>query len=447
MAQFTKLHASIIGAFATAKAKADKLIAESTTKQNAEIQKLVDAHVIACNVTKAEYLKGNSKTNEARGEVKALFDTLVSKEYISKNSAQQYAQCFWIAFEKGIPFARDLVNVKAKAKADATAKAESVKAGAVTTTYPATITVAAAAAKAGPVATAATAFIQAGSAPTFSGVIADSATAGSVVIGTTIGQIQVKNQSAAGVAASDTITATLTGSGYLNNGTSIGRAITVTSVESSTISIVSDGTSGLATITITTGAGASFVKTANFFDTKPSKATATVAKAFIKAGTGSVADVFTVVVTDVLGNAVTNAVITAAPTDTTTTVGGAATCGTYNAAKAVYYCSVVGKAEDLKKIGGASATTGQGGGSLPGSVTTTGGPSIASQIGFGKGEDKKDKQDKDKAKKLPDFLKKKFMKKSDGAPKAPTAAAGSPSNSPQSPKVAAGGLPPVKEEK
>jgi hypothetical protein len=154
---------------------------------------------------------------------------------------------------------------------------------------------------------------------------------------------------------------------------------------------------------------------------------------------------------------------------------------------------VVGKAEDLKKIGGASATTGQGGGSLPGSVATTGGPSIASQIGFGKGEDKetakkpftpvgeltprreggrshrgsaeqeierqekhadkkmdqmvKDKQDKEKAKKLPDFLKKKFMKKSDGAPKAPTAAAGSPSNSPQSPKAAAGGLPPVKEEK
>jgi len=102
---------------------------------------------------------------------------------------------------------------------------------------------------------------------------------------------------------------------------------------------------------------------------------------------------------------------------------------------------VVGKKEDIEKFGGASATTGQGGGSLPGSVATTGGPSISSQIGFGKGEDKK------KDKKLPDFLKKKFMKKSDGAPKAPTAAVGSPSNSPQSPKAAAGGLPPVKEEK
>ena len=132
MAQFSKLHASIIGAFATAKAKADKLIAESTTKQNVEIQKLVDAHVIACNVTKAEYLKGNSKTNEARGEVKALFDTLVSKEYISKNSAQQYQQCFWIAFEKGIPFTRDLVNKKAAENALAnTPKTETPKAGPV----------------------------------------------------------------------------------------------------------------------------------------------------------------------------------------------------------------------------------------------------------------------------------------------------------------------------
>ncbi len=135
MAQFTKLHASIIGAFATAKAKAEKLEADSISKQNAEIQKLVDAHVIACNVTKAEYLKGNSKTNEARGEVKSLFDTLVSKEYISKNSAQQYAQCFWIAFETNVPFSRDLVNKKAEAKAEVNAKAEATaKAGKVEVT-------------------------------------------------------------------------------------------------------------------------------------------------------------------------------------------------------------------------------------------------------------------------------------------------------------------------
>ena len=135
MAQFTKLHASIIGAFATAKAKADKLIADSTTNQNKAIQALVDAHVIACATTKAEYLKGNSKTNEARGEVKALFDSLVSKEYISKNSAQQYAQCFWIAFETNVPFSRDLANKKAEATAEVNAKAEATaKAGKVEVT-------------------------------------------------------------------------------------------------------------------------------------------------------------------------------------------------------------------------------------------------------------------------------------------------------------------------
>jgi hypothetical protein len=135
MANFTKLHASIIGAFATADAKAKKLIADSISKQNQEIQKLIDAHVLACATTKPEYMKGNSKTNEARGEVKSLFDTLVSKEYISKASAQQYAQCFWIAFETNVPFSRDLANKKAEAKAEANTKAEATaKAGKVEVT-------------------------------------------------------------------------------------------------------------------------------------------------------------------------------------------------------------------------------------------------------------------------------------------------------------------------
>lgn len=135
MAHFTKLCTAIVGTFATADAKAKKLVADSTTNQNKAIQALVDAHVIACSTTKAEYLKGNAKTNEARGEVKALFDSLVSKEYISKNSAQQYAQCFWIAFETNVPFSRDLANKKAEATAEVNAKAEATaKAGKVEVT-------------------------------------------------------------------------------------------------------------------------------------------------------------------------------------------------------------------------------------------------------------------------------------------------------------------------
>jgi hypothetical protein len=87
------------------------------------------------------------------------------------------------------------------------------------------------------------------------------------------------------------------------------------------------------------------VKTVTFYDTKPSKAVATVKKAFIKAGTGSVDKVFSVVVTDTAGTPITSGLtsLTAAPTDTATTVGGAATCSTtLDATDKVYYCSVKG---------------------------------------------------------------------------------------------------------
>jgi hypothetical protein len=132
MAKFTKIHSAIIGAFKSAKVQADKLLADSVTKQNAEIQKLVDAHIVACTTTKAEYLKGNSVKNDARREVKELFESLAKAEYISQKSATQYQTCFWIAFEKNIPFSRDLVNAKSKEKADS-AKAVP-KSGPITST-------------------------------------------------------------------------------------------------------------------------------------------------------------------------------------------------------------------------------------------------------------------------------------------------------------------------
>jgi hypothetical protein len=217
----------------------------------------------------------------------------------------------------------------------------------VTTTYPATITVAAAAAAAAAKGPFATAYMQAGATPTFTGVLGDSVTVGAFTAGTVIGQIQVKNNSAVGVAAVDTITATLTGSGYLTGGGSTGRSLTWVGVESATISVVADGTSGTGTVTITTGTGGSFVKTATFFDTKPVKATATVAKAFIKAGTTQVDDVFAIVVTDTLGNAIkdTGATVTAAPTDAATTVGGAAACA-WNVKGDAYHCGIKGLAVD-----------------------------------------------------------------------------------------------------
>lgn len=136
MAQFTPIMEAIVSTFQTTISKEKALRDKNVKDQNKAIQKLVDAHLLACTTTKPEYMKGNASSNDAKKEVKALFDKLANAEYISKASAATYQTCFWIAFETGVPFSRDLHNVKTKAKADATAKADDTakKAGKVETT-------------------------------------------------------------------------------------------------------------------------------------------------------------------------------------------------------------------------------------------------------------------------------------------------------------------------
>jgi len=107
-----------------------KAIAKARTDQDKAIQSVLDAMLIACDKPKAEFLKGNAKTNEARAEIKALFDGLVEKGFISKSSGVSYACAFWIAFETGVPFQRDLNNKKENAGD----KVSTPKAGKVTST-------------------------------------------------------------------------------------------------------------------------------------------------------------------------------------------------------------------------------------------------------------------------------------------------------------------------
>jgi hypothetical protein len=90
--------------------------------QDKAIQAVLDAMLLACDKPKEIFMKGNSVKNLARGEVKEMFDAIISPT-CSKASAAQYQTAFWIAFEKGIPFQRDLVNKKSDAKKDATPKA------------------------------------------------------------------------------------------------------------------------------------------------------------------------------------------------------------------------------------------------------------------------------------------------------------------------------------
>jgi hypothetical protein len=128
MAQFNAITEAIVSTFETTTSKEASLRLKNVGIQNKAIQTLVDAHIVANDKpTKALYMKGNASTNDARKEVKALFDKLASEKFISKTSGGIYQTCFWIAFETGVPFSRDLHNAKSEAKAE-TAKAETAKA-------------------------------------------------------------------------------------------------------------------------------------------------------------------------------------------------------------------------------------------------------------------------------------------------------------------------------
>jgi hypothetical protein len=108
-----------------------KAIAKARTAQDKAIQAALDAMVIACDKPKALFMKGNAKTNEARGQIKAMFDAIVEKGFISKSSGASYQSAFWIAFEQGVEFKRDLNN---KAKPEGEAKTSAKASGAVQST-------------------------------------------------------------------------------------------------------------------------------------------------------------------------------------------------------------------------------------------------------------------------------------------------------------------------
>jgi trimeric autotransporter adhesin len=149
------------------------------------------------------------------------------------------------------------------------------------------------------------------------------------------------------VAAADTITAN----------TANARALQTTGASQKYILVFADGTAGPSTITIVGSVTGTVLATEKltFTDTKPAAVAVAVKKAYVAAGKATV-KTFAVTVTDASGNAVTDSVITATRTDTTTAgkllATGALTCGGYDSTDKVYYCAsngastvVFGKAE------------------------------------------------------------------------------------------------------
>ncbi|CAN2170846.1 hypothetical protein MCEMRE217_00050 [Candidatus Nanopelagicaceae bacterium] len=163
----------------------------------------------------------------------------------------------------------------------------------------------------------------------------------------------VVNQNNATSSANEPLNVYVTGPGYVVVGadtlTARGttRSVQTTGASQKYISVYSDGTAGVATITVM-GSVSGLVlatKTVTFSDTKPASIAVTVKKAYVAAGL-TTAKTFAVVVKDATGNAVTDAVITGTRTDTTTAgkalATAALTCGAYDTTYLVYYCSATG---------------------------------------------------------------------------------------------------------
>ena len=108
------INQSLIAAVIKSFDKGAKTLDKVRQDQDKAIQATLDAMLIACDKPKALFLKGNAKTNPARGQIKAMFDAICEAGYISKSSAASYQTAFWIAFEQGVPFQRDLNNKKDK---------------------------------------------------------------------------------------------------------------------------------------------------------------------------------------------------------------------------------------------------------------------------------------------------------------------------------------------
>ena len=118
------INASLVSAVIKSFEGEAKAIAKARAVQDKAIQAALDAMFVACDKPKAEFLKGNAKTNPARGQIKAMFDAICEAGFVSKSSAASYQSAFWIAFEQGIPFQRDLNNKKDKPEGEAKTSAK-----------------------------------------------------------------------------------------------------------------------------------------------------------------------------------------------------------------------------------------------------------------------------------------------------------------------------------
>jgi hypothetical protein len=127
---------SALKTLSVASEKLVKVKAVIAAAQSKAFNMVLDAMLIACDKPKPVFMKGNAATNPARAQVKAMFEDAVKAGHLEGSTAKTYQNCFWIAFETGVPWSANLANEKSAAKkaAEGEAKANPKAAGGVQST-------------------------------------------------------------------------------------------------------------------------------------------------------------------------------------------------------------------------------------------------------------------------------------------------------------------------
>ena len=121
-------NSAVVSSIINAATAEQKGVAALVAATDAQVQKALDILTVRCKVAKAEFMKGNAKTNEARREVGELFSKVGAAAGWGEHAIRNYQTSFWMAFKDGTAFDR------CASMGDRKGSAKGAKAGGVTTT-------------------------------------------------------------------------------------------------------------------------------------------------------------------------------------------------------------------------------------------------------------------------------------------------------------------------
>jgi hypothetical protein len=159
---------------------------------------------------------------------------------------------------------------------------------------------------------------------------------------------------AAGLNALDTVTASVSGPGLLYNATTAayGKSMVLAQTGSLNWTLVPDGGTGVSTVTFAlTKAGTTFTRTVNFYSAKAGTITASVFTPILKVGTNDAA--LAVTAKDASSNTWTGQLYIYASSAADALIAGSetvGTCGSYNPATGLILCPITGKLAGTAKF-------------------------------------------------------------------------------------------------